>query len=66
MRSHNLFLGVLALSLLSFAGPARAQLQNAQIQGIVTNHETGKPLAGVTVVVSGPALQGDQTEFTDA
>ncbi len=57
---------LLALLMLFLAeGPARAQLQNAQIQGTVTDKATGKPLGGVTVVVSGPALQGDQTEFTD-
>jgi hypothetical protein len=44
---------------------AQAQLQLGQIQGRVTNKDTGKPLPGVTIVVSGPALQGDQTEVTD-
>ena len=37
-----------------------------KIQGTITNQDTGRPLAGVTVVVSGPSLQGEQTEFTDA
>jgi hypothetical protein len=36
------------------------------IAGVVTDQATGKPLAGVTVTVSGPALQGEQTEFTDS
>ena len=44
---------------------AWAQLQLGQIQGNITNEETGKPLQGVTVVVSGPALQGEQSEITD-
>ena len=44
---------------------AQAQLQYGAIQGTVTNRETGKALAGVTVVVTGPSLQGEQTEFTD-
>ena len=45
---------------------AQAQLKNAQISGIVTQQITGKPLASVTVVVTGPALQGFQSEVTDA
>ncbi|MBL9007700.1 MAG: TonB-dependent receptor [Myxococcales bacterium] len=44
---------------------AQAQLQFGQIQGSITNRETGQPLPGVTVVVNGPALQGDQTEVSD-
>src|SRR5262249_8731919 len=35
-----------------------------KIEGIVTDKATKKPLAGVTVVVSGPALQGEQADFT--
>ncbi|MFO0577984.1 MAG: TonB-dependent receptor [Polyangia bacterium] len=50
--------------LCALAGPAAAQLQNGQIQGVVTSDADGKPLAGVTVVVSGPALQGEQVEVT--
>jgi hypothetical protein len=44
---------------------AWAQLQLGQIQGKITNQDTGKALAGVTVVVTGPALQGEQAETTD-
>jgi outer membrane receptor protein involved in Fe transport len=47
---------------------ARAEAQNSTtgaIQGVVTDAATGEPLAGVTVVVSSPAQQGDQTTFTD-
>lgn len=44
---------------------ARAQMQLGQIRGEVLSEETKKPLQGVTVVVSGPALQGEQTEITD-
>src|SRR6201996_622717 len=36
------------------------------IEGVVTDQATGKKLAGVTVTVTSPALQGEQTEFTDA
>jgi hypothetical protein len=46
--------------------PALAQLQLGQIQGTVTNKDNGKPLNGVTIVVSGPALQGEQSEVTDS
>jgi hypothetical protein len=44
---------------------ASAQIQYGQIQGVVTNKDTGKPLQGTTVMVTGPALQGDQSEVTD-
>ena len=47
-----------------YAPPALAQIQFGQIQGVVTNKDTGKR-SPVTVVVSGPAMQGDQTEVTD-
>ena len=47
------------------ATPALAQLQGGAIQGTVTNKGSGRPLEGVTVVISGPALQGDQSEVTD-
>lgn len=48
-----------------YASPGWAQLQFGAIQGTITNKDTGKPLPGVTVVINGPALQGDQTEVTD-
>ena len=35
------------------------------IEGTVTEQASGKRLAGVTVTVTSPALQGEQTEFTD-
>ena len=56
---------LVALLLLLLAAPANAQIQLGQIQGLVTKKEDGQPLAGVTVVVTGPALQADQTEVTD-
>ena len=46
-------------------GVAHAQLQLGQIQGVITNQDNGKPPQGVTIVVSGPALQGEQSEITD-
>jgi hypothetical protein len=47
------------------AREAAAQIQYGQIQGTVRNKEDGRPFAGVTVVVSGPAMQGEQSEITD-
>ena len=43
---------------------ARAAVTGA-IEGTVTDQGTGKRLAGITVTVTSPALQGEQTEFTD-
>ncbi len=63
-RSAFVLLG-LPLLLLLFAGAARAQIQLGQLQGTVTNQRTGQPFPGVTVQVTGAALQGDQTEVTD-
>ena len=59
----------LLLVLLGLVGGSRvghAQLQNGQIQGVVTSDADDKPLAGVTVMVSGPALQAEQVEITGA
>ncbi|HNH21040.1 MAG TPA: NADH-quinone oxidoreductase subunit M [Ferruginibacter sp.] len=64
--SRRLPLGAAAASVLLIAPSlSRAQLQLGQIQGTITNRETGQPLPGVTVVVNGPAMQGDQTEVSD-
>ena len=46
-------------------GSAWAQIQFGQIQGTIKNQRTGRPFPGVTVQVTGAALQGDQTETTD-
>ncbi len=46
--------------------PATAHADvTGNIEGVVTDQATGKKLAGVTVTVTSPALQGEQTEFTD-
>ncbi len=63
---HLVTCAIFALGLLLCAARASAQLQPGQIQGIVTREEGGAPLPGVTVTVSGPALQADQAEITDA
>ncbi len=58
---------VSALALAYFAAPGTAYAATTgNIAGVVTDQATGKALAGVTVTVSGPALQGEQTEFTDS
>jgi outer membrane receptor protein involved in Fe transport len=46
--------------------PARAQsTTDGAIQGVISNKATGEKLAGVTVTVTSPALQGSQSTFTD-
>jgi hypothetical protein len=50
----------LALTLATLAHAA----VTGEIKGKVTD-DAGKPLAGVTVVVTSPALQGEQAELTD-
>jgi hypothetical protein len=57
--------GVLLLALVLAPRPALAAV-TGNIEGTVTDQATGKKLAGVTVTVTSPALQGEQTEFTDA
>jgi hypothetical protein len=54
-------------ALLGLIVPATAHAATTgNIEGVVTDQATGKKLAGVTVTVTSPALQGEQTEFTDA
>ncbi len=63
----NLLAGALGLVALLIAGTAGAQTTTAgAIQGTVTDEATGVPMLLVTVVASSPALQGTQSEFTDA
>lgn len=61
--SYGVLLSLL-LALLSWV-PAQAQLQNGRIQGQVLAAETGLPVGGATVVLSGPAMQRDQIEVAD-
>ena len=65
LRGALLFGGAAFAAVMGAEQSAHAQLQFGQIQGVLKGKETGKPLAGVTVVVSGPAMQGDQTEVSD-
>ena len=65
VRMLSLRLLLASLLGLCLVGTATAQIQFGQIQGVVTSQDSGRPLAGTTVVVTGPALQGDQSEVTD-
>jgi len=47
------------------ATPAFAQTIDAAFTGKVKDAQTGKPLEGVTVIVTGPDLQGSRTTKTD-
>src|SRR5436190_19030463 len=66
MRKLGLF-GLLALVLtVAKGGVAEAQTQTTgAIQGLVSYQATGQPIVLATVVASSPAMQGDQTVFTD-
>jgi hypothetical protein len=57
--------GALLLGVLFAASTAQAAVTGS-IEGTVTDQATGKRLAGVTVTCTSPALQGEQTEFTDS
>jgi hypothetical protein len=50
---------------LLFLGHASAQT-TGNIVGVVTDAQTGKPIAGALVVATSPASQGEQTAFTDS
>src|SRR5437870_5507554 len=63
----TLLAGALSFVALLIAGQANAQTTTAgAIQGTVTDEASGVPMHHVTVVASSPALQGTQSEFTDA
>ena len=66
MRSLTRIAGGLLLLALALAPRAAHAAVTGTIEGTVTDQATGKKLAGVTVTVTSPALQGEQTEFTDA
>ena len=66
MRSLTRIAGGVLLLALALAPRAAHAAVSGSIEGTVTDQATGKRLAGVTVTVTSPALQGEQTEFTDA
>src|SRR3954469_6022208 len=55
-----------ALLLVFAAGSAQAQTGTGALTGTVVDHVTKKPVEGVFVSVSSPALQDQQTASTDA
>ena len=57
--------GTALLLALSLAPRSAYAAVTGAIEGTVTDQASGKRLAGVTVTVTSPALQGEQTEFTD-
>jgi len=65
MRTLARFSLALAAALLLFAPKAHAAVSGS-IEGTVIDQASGKKLGGVTITVTSPALQGEQTEFTDA
>jgi hypothetical protein len=66
-RIARVFAMVAAIVLAAVAVPRAAHAAvTGTIEGVVTDGATGKKLAGVTITVTSPALQGEQTEFTDA
>jgi outer membrane receptor protein involved in Fe transport len=54
-----------ALAMVSWQRAAHAQASTGAVQGRVLEKGTGKPMEGVTVVATSPALQGTQAEITD-
>src|SRR4051812_35198814 len=66
MRSMMRISGAALLLALALTPRAAHAATTGSIEGYVTDQATNKRLAGVTVTVSSPALQGEQTEFTDA
>ncbi len=53
------------IALLLCAGIASAQ-SNGVITGVVTDASSGKPVVGVVIVATSPAMPGEQTAVTDA
>lgn len=59
--------GALALlTQLLTVSPSEAQLQNAQVQGTISDARSRKGLTGATVTITGPAIPELQAEITDA
>lgn len=65
LRNTAFSLAIAAISLLALSEVMAQNTTSGAIQGRVTD-PAGDPLAGVTIVVTSPALQGSQTVITDA
>src|SRR4029077_18280795 len=66
MRSLTRIAGGVLLLALAVAPRVAFAATSGNIEGTVNDQATRKRIAGVTVTVPSPALQGEQTEFTDA
>src|ERR1700761_6481274 len=66
MRSLLRIAGGALLLPLALAPRTALAATTGNIEGVVTDQATGKKLAGVTVTVTSPALQGEKPEFTCA
>jgi hypothetical protein len=65
MRRHLLVINLALVLMASFASMVAAQgVQTGTIRGVVTDAQD-LPVPGVTVTVSGPAVQGSRTAVTD-
>lgn len=67
MRDRSLLFALVTGGMLLAASPALAQdSTTGAVKGIILDDDTGNPVAGATVVVSGENLQGTQAEITDS
>lgn len=67
MRDRSLLFALVAGGMLLAASPALAQdSTTGAVKGVISDQEAGGGVAGATVVISGPALQGTQAEITDS
>ncbi|MCK7482640.1 MAG: carboxypeptidase-like regulatory domain-containing protein [Candidatus Moduliflexus flocculans] len=64
MSRKTLFLLIVACLVLTAAATSQ-ELQSGSIRGKVTD-DTGQPLPGVSITISGPALIGKVTAVTNA
>ncbi len=64
LRRAKAWVVLLCLVGAQLAAPAYAGTTGA-VRGTVTEKETGKPMGGVTVVATSPALQGEEAALTD-
>ena len=67
MSDRKAFVLFAAILWVAFAGVAHAQTSTTgAVRGVISDAESGEPVAGATVVVRGPALQGQQAVLTDS
>src|SRR4051812_29372175 len=65
MRSLTRIAAGALLLVLALAPRTSHAAVTGSIEGTVTDQQTGGKLAGVTITATSPALQGEQTEFSD-